>query len=139
MKIIRPIKGDFIITNGFFGRTKFYKLHKAIDIRTRNKKYPSGIGNPIYNCFGGRATKFGFDVRGGNYIWIKLGDIEARYYHFTKLNHHPGWTFRPIGHVLGWSGSTGIWSTGPHLHLEFVKQGHKVDPEPYLYNYLETL
>jgi beta-lactamase regulating signal transducer with metallopeptidase domain len=36
------------------------------------------------------------------------------------------------GHVLGHVGSTGLSSTGPHLHYEVIQHGKNVDPEDYL-------
>jgi len=135
--LIRPIKGKFIITNGFYGKTKWYKIHKAIDIRTRCPEYPSGIGAPIYAVCSGIHIASGYGYYGGYYYRLAHpSGIEFTYRHLNQINWQPGWTKRNIGDIIGWSGNTGKWSTGPHLHLEVRKNGVLVDPEPYFYNYI---
>jgi len=140
IKICRPVKGDFIITNDYFGSSQWYKIHKAIDIRTKCAEFPNGIGRPILAVFTGSHIVSGSSVNGGIYYFLREADgLEARYYHLDKIRWQEGWTTRFIGDVIGWSGNTGKWTTGAHLHLEFWKKGVQLDPEPYFFNYIENL
>jgi len=138
LKITYPLESEFKITQDFFGSMpNWYKVHQAIDLKVKCPKYPNGIGNPVLSCFTGKYIKSGFDKQGGNYIWIRHNSgLEARYYHLDKINHKAGWSIRYIGNCIGWSGNTGEWTTAPHLHLAFIKNGVYLDPEPYFNNYL---
>lgn len=140
LQITRPVKGDFFITNGYFGSSQWYKIHKAIDVKTKCAEYPNGIGRPILSVFTGDYITHGFSTNGGNYIWIRHESrIEARYYHLAKVEQQAGWTTRFMGNLIGYSGNTGKWTTGAHLHLEFWKRGIQLDPEPYFFNYIKNL
>ena len=138
LNMVRPVKGIFYITQDFWGRTRWYLKHRAIDIRTRNKKYPNGIGRPILAIFTGQVIKYGYGPLRGNYMYLRhKSGIEARYFHMDRLDHNPGWTIRRRGNVIGYSGDKGQVD-GAHLHLEIWKKGQRVDPEPYFYNHIEV-
>lgn len=67
----------------------------------------------------------------GNFVSIKHDkSLDTRYGHMTTLKVRPGQTVKK-GDVLGICGTTG-WSTGPHLHLDVIKNGEKIDPQKFL-------
>jgi murein DD-endopeptidase MepM/ murein hydrolase activator NlpD len=68
----------------------------------------------------------------GNYIVIKHDDVyTTRYYHLEKFVVKSGDAVKQ-GQRIGLVGSTGIYSQGPHLHYEVIKNGMDVDPKEYL-------
>lgn len=109
---VHPISGD-----------KNY--HKGIDIAVAS-------GTEIKAGFDGVVTAAGYDAGGyGNYVVIQRtttgGDvIEAKYAHCSSLLVSAG-QFVSEGDVIATVGSTGN-STGPHLHLEVVKNGEYLNP-----------
>lgn len=67
----------------------------------------------------------------GKYIEITHSDtLKTRYAHCSQLLVKNGDTVKQ-GDVIALVGSTGN-STGPHLHLEVIENGQKVDPLNYL-------
>ena len=71
------------------------------------------------------------DTGYGNYIVINHGSgFVSLYAHLSKIMINEGDCIVK-GDTIGKSGNTGN-STGPHLHLEIIKNGLLVDPEKYL-------
>lgn len=99
--------------------------HKGIDIAVSS-------GTEIRAGFDGVVTDAGYDAGGyGNYVVIEMqkenGDvIEAKYAHCNSLLVTVGQSVSE-GDVIATVGSTGN-STGPHLHLEVVKNGEYLNP-----------
>ncbi|HNP89668.1 MAG TPA: M23 family metallopeptidase, partial [Candidatus Woesebacteria bacterium] len=52
---------------------------------------------------------------------------KSLYAHFSKIAVKEGQTVEKDT-VIGFIGSTG-WSTGPHLHLEIMENGQKINPK----------
>ncbi len=68
----------------------------------------------------------------GNYVVIRHDQgYRTRYFHLEKALVKNGDVVKE-GQVIGLVGSTGKYSTGPHLHYEVVKNGEEVDPKDYL-------
>ncbi|MFH0853909.1 MAG: peptidoglycan DD-metalloendopeptidase family protein [bacterium] len=105
--------------------TQYYHWgHHAIDVGGK-------IGTPIYSIekgqiiFSGWSTGYGYNI-----IVDHGGGQKSRYAHFSKLYVKKS-VFVGKGQQIGEMGSTG-WSTGPHLHLEIIINGIKVNPLKYV-------
>ncbi len=100
--------------------TQSKECHNALDIAM-----PSGT--EIHACMAGTAVVPGYHDSYGNYV--KVRDEEGNY---TLYAHMSGVAVTngqrvAAGDVIGYVGSTGN-STGPHLHLEYFKDGHILNP-----------
>ena len=97
-------------------------MHTGVDFAAQQ-------GTPILAAGNGRVVMAGYN--GGYGLFVKLEhtkDIGTGYGHMSRLGPgiKPGVTVRQ-GQVIGFVGSTGM-STGPHLHYEFYRSGHPVNP-----------
>jgi hypothetical protein len=97
-------------------------MHTGVD-------FGAPMGTPILAAGVGRVMMAGYN--GGYGIFVKLEhtrDIGTGYGHMSRLGPgiKPGVAVRQ-GQVIGFVGSTGM-STGPHLHYEFYRGGHPVNP-----------
>jgi murein DD-endopeptidase MepM/ murein hydrolase activator NlpD len=114
------------ITSGFGMRMHpilgFSAMHTGVD-------FGAPVGTPIFAAGAGKVVMAG---RNGGYgIFVKLqhtAQIGTGYGHMSRLGPgiRPGVMVRQ-GQVIGFVGSTGL-STGPHLHYEFYRNGHPVNP-----------
>ena len=67
----------------------------------------------------------------GHYLTINHGGgVKTRYAHCSAINAVVGQNVAP-GEVVAAVGSTGR-STGPHLHFEYILNGERVNPAPFL-------
>ena len=114
------------ITSGFGRRMHpilgFSAMHTGVD-------FAAPVGTPIFAAGAGKVVMAG--PNGGYGIFVKLqhtSQIGTGYGHMSRLGPgiRPGVTVRQ-GQVIGFVGSTGL-STGPHLHYEFYRGGHPVNP-----------
>ena len=114
------------ITSGFGMRMHpilgFSAMHTGVD-------FGAPVGTPIFAAGAGKVVMAG--PNGGYGIFVKLqhtADIGTGYGHMSRLGPgiKPG-VFVRQGQVIGFVGSTGL-STGPHLHYEFYRGGHPVNP-----------
>ncbi len=105
--------------------TQYYNWrHSAIDIGDKE-------GNPIYATAAGRVERAGWTSGYGYNIIINHGNgFKTLYAHLSALNVKHGDQIGQ-GDVIGAVGSTG-WSTGPHLHLQIILNGRKLNPLSYL-------
>jgi len=127
-EIIKPIKEQWIITANFKEQL-FYGEHNGIDIKTKCEKYPNGIGMPIYACADGIWKKSKYDKKAGNIVILKHKDgWESRYYHLSKSNFNKGWTKIKQGDCIGYSGNTGKYCKGAHLHFEIRHDNEPFNP-----------
>ena len=125
-----PVKGYYGITSRFGYRyhpiSGKYKYHNGTDISG------GGInGKPILAVNSGTVLVAGYNTGGyGYYVVIDHGGgITSLYAHAKSLNVSKGQRVSR-GDTIAYVGSTG-YSTGPHLHLEFTKNGKRVDPLDY--------
>ena len=88
-------------------------------------------GTPIAATAAGQVIAGGFNGGYGNYVDIKHADgVVSRYAHMSKILVRAGQMVQQ-GNSIGLVGSTGL-SSGPHLHVEIIKNGRPVDPQPLL-------
>ncbi|MCK5211846.1 M23 family metallopeptidase [Candidatus Parcubacteria bacterium] len=133
-RIRKPIKDIWYITVYHNQLAKWYKggRHKGIDLRTRTKKHPNGIGTPIYAVADGIWERVRYDYKMGNTVILRHGDHQSVYGHLSKTNYVEGYTGVKAGDCIGYSGDTGVICFGPHLHFEIRKNGISLDPEKFI-------
>lgn len=99
-----------------------YSFHYGIDLKARQ-------GTPIGAWFSGTVAQTGNSKGSGLYVWIDHGNgVKTFYCHLSRVDVKEGQKVKQGG-VIGLSGATGIYVTGPHLHLGFYIDGTAVDPE----------
>lgn len=95
-------------------------LHTGVDL-------PQPYGTEINATMGGTVTTASNDPDGyGLYIIIEKGSSKTLYAHCSRLLVSAGQTVKK-GDVIALVGSTGS-STGNHLHLEYFKDGERLNP-----------
>jgi murein DD-endopeptidase MepM/ murein hydrolase activator NlpD len=105
----------------FTGRLSF---HPGIDFASKE-------GTPIHATAAGVVTWAGPRSGYGNMVQINHGNgLSTRYGHCETLLVKPGDIVK-VGQEIALMGSTGR-STGPHVHYEVLKNGHQVNPLPYI-------
>jgi murein DD-endopeptidase MepM/ murein hydrolase activator NlpD len=114
------------VTSGFGMREHpilgYSAMHTGVD-------FGAPMGTPILAAGNGKVMMAGFN--GGYGLYVKLqhtADIGTGYGHMSRLGPgiKPGVSVRQ-GQVIGFVGATGM-ATGPHLHYEFYRAGHPVNP-----------
>jgi len=124
---IWPVKGHITSKFGprispFTGKKAF---HSGLDIgspRGREIKAPAS----------GKVVVSAYDTRMGNFIRINHGyGIETTYGHLSKMLVKYGKKVKR-GDVIGLVGSTGKFSTGPHLHYQVAVNDKVVNPVQYI-------
>jgi hypothetical protein len=116
----KPFAGNYPMSSPYGYRILQGKrhFHTGID-------YAIPENTPLYCVDGGVVTFAGVDQFGGKYVDIKAGSDGGitRLLHLNRIDVRYGDRVL-TGQRVGLSGNTG-WSTGPHLHLEFVSA---IDP-----------
>ncbi len=114
------------VTSGFGMREHpilgYSAMHTGVD-------FGAPMGTPILAAGNGKVMMAGFN--GGYGLYVKLqhtADIGTGYGHMSRLGPgiKPSVSVRQ-GQVIGFVGATGM-ATGPHLHYEFYRGGHPVNP-----------
>ncbi|GJL51564.1 MAG: peptidase M24 [Nitrospirales bacterium] len=124
---IWPVKG--VITSKFGPRVSPFTgkkaLHAGIDIG-------SPRGTEVRAPSAGKVVVAAYDARMGKFIRIDHGfGIETTYGHLSKMNVKYGQKVNR-GMLIGLVGSTGKFSTGPHLHYQVAVNDRVVDPVQYI-------
>ena len=123
----RPVKTGYISSEFGFRRDPFngnMRMHKGLD-------FAGPIGTDIYAVAGGVVSFVGEKPGYGNVVEVDHGDgLVSRYAHLNATFAKQGTVIKK-GELVAWLGNTGR-STGPHLHLEVLKQGEQVNPRDYL-------
>ena len=124
-----PVKGSYISSaygyrnDPFSGRKSF---HKGVDI-------PGKIGAPVHALGAGVVVTAKMKSGFGYTVEIDHGNgYTTRYAHTSKILVDVGDRISK-GMVIAEVGSTGR-STGPHLHLELLKDGKQINPRKRLYS-----
>ncbi len=105
--------------------TQYYTWkHHGLDIANK-------VGTPLYAVDDGVVEYAGWGTGYGNQVLINHGDgRKTRYAHASKLFVKKGDAVKK-GETIAAMGSTG-WSTGPHIHFEYIVNGVKYNPLNYL-------
>ncbi len=119
-----PLKKKLVITSPFGYRihpiAKCRALHGGTDLLAPKD-------TPIYSLESGQIIYTGYQFDYGKYVKITHNQTyETRYAHMNDIVVNEG-DFVNKGDLIGYVGSTGM-STGPHLHLEILKDQEKIDP-----------
>ena len=124
---IWPVKGRVSSRFGprispFTGKKAF---HAGLDISAPR-------GEPVLAPAKGKVVTATYDWKMGNFIRInhRYG-VETIYGHLSKILVRYGQEVKR-GDVLGRVGSTGRYSTGPHLHYQVAVNDKVVDPRQYI-------
>jgi murein DD-endopeptidase MepM/ murein hydrolase activator NlpD len=124
-----PVAGSRIPVSSQFGKrhdpfTGRLARHTGLDI-------PAQHGTPILASGGGRVVFSGRRGAYGQAVVIDHGDgLATLYGHASRLLVKTGDVVLPQ-QKIALVGSTGR-STGPHLHFEVIRKGHRVEPREYL-------
>lgn len=91
-----------------------------------------GKGSDVIATADGIVVVQRYGDKPGNYVVIKHNEtLRTRYYHLETALVKEGDRVKK-GQVIGLVGSTGLYSTAPHLHYEVLRNDAAVDPKDYL-------
>ncbi len=125
---VLPVEGR--ITSGFGERmhpiSKDYRFHRGVDIA-------APMGTQVRAMGKGTVVFSGWRQGYGNTVIIDHGDGTLSRYAHNSENLVKAGDEVEAGTVIGHVGSTGR-STGPHLHVEVVRDGEPVDPIQFMTN-----
>lgn len=139
-----PVKGYHTITAGIDSGDSVHKgTHHGIDIAggsIKGKPILAAAAGRVYSCNNtcthnyGKSRSCGCGSGYGNYVAIDHGTLngvsyKTLYGHMTSTAVQNG-QYVQKGQVIGYVGTTG-WSTGPHLHFEFIVNGQYKDARKY--------
>ncbi len=105
-----------VVTSTFGPRThpvtgEVGKQHNGLDLGV-------GTGTPVLAVGPGTVASTFFEEGGGNVIFVDHDNgLRTAYLHLSSFNCRPGQRVNG-GEVIGFSGNTGKFTTGPHLHFE---------------------
>jgi len=123
----RPVRDGYISSyfgeraDPFDGEEEF---HKGLD-------FAGQMGDDVLAVAAGLVTWAGSREGYGNMVEINHGNgLVTRYAHDSKVFVAVGDTVQR-GQTVAALGTTGH-STGPHVHFEVLKDGHQVNPIPYV-------
>lgn len=103
------------------------KIHYGLDICSKE-------GEPIYAVMPGVVERSETSKSLGNFLILDHGNnVKTLYAHCKELNVCVGDNIKR-GQNIALMGNTGDYSTGTHLHVEFIINDKKYDPEPFFEN-----
>lgn len=101
-------------------------FHNGIDLA-------SYYGTPVYASKTGEVTRVVNSYLYGRYVIINHGDGYSTYYgHLSAFNNLYVGQIVNQGDTIGYVGSSGVYSTGPHLHFGVYYNGSTVNPADYI-------
>jgi len=106
-----------------------YRIHPITGVRDLHRGIDIGVptGTEILAGFDGIVTFASYNGGYGNVVIIQGNNgLEARYAHMDTIDVTVGQDV-DMGDVIGTVGSTGS-STGPHLHMEVLRNGQFLNP-----------
>jgi murein DD-endopeptidase MepM/ murein hydrolase activator NlpD len=117
---------DFTRISSNFNLRRMHPIHKKI-VAHRGVDYVAPLGTPVFASGDGRVIASSYNKANGNYIFIQHGGgIITKYLHLQKRKVKKGMRVTQR-QTIGTLGSTG-YSTGPHLHYEFLVNGSHKNP-----------
>lgn len=132
-----PIEISAIISNPVEKGVITSKFGKRCDPLSGKEKIHYGLdlcaeeGTPIFSVMSGVVEKAERSPSFGNLVIIDHGNgIKTLYAHCKELKVSVGERIKR-GQNIALMGNTGYYSTGTHLHVEFIINGKKYDPEPF--------
>src|SRR5699024_2520927 len=93
--------------------------HKGVD-------FAGPVGTPIPSQTSGRVVASAYGPERGNYVHIRSGLYDYKYYHFLRNLVSAGQDVKR-GQTIGVLGNTGL-STGPHVHFQVERGGVPINP-----------
>lgn len=118
---------DFTRISSNFNLRRRHPIHKKIKAH-RGVDYAAPRGTPVYAAGKGKVIASGYHRANGNYVFIQHGQqYVTKYLHLHKRTVQKGQSVKQR-QTIGSVGSTG-YSTGPHLHYEFLVNGVHRNPE----------
>ncbi len=115
----------FRISSGFNLRRK-HPIHKKIKAH-RGVDYAAPKGTPVYAAGAGKVVDSGYNKYNGNFVFIQHGQTyTTKYLHLENRKVRKGQAVKQR-QLIGSVGSTG-YSTGNHLHYEFLVNGVHRNP-----------
>ncbi|NIT99998.1 MAG: peptidoglycan DD-metalloendopeptidase family protein [Nitrosopumilaceae archaeon] len=133
-ELLPPVSTNYPITSGYtegvrdIPELKISRPHRAIDIGTP-------VGTPIKSPANGTVTfagntKWGLNVRISHDYYG--GTFETSYLHLSRIQTNIRLGVQVSrGQIIGY---TGVWGTGPHLHLRVRLNGYVYNPT-YFFSY----
>jgi len=87
------------------------------------------VGTPLYAPFDGTLETY-FGQQGGNWARIVRSNGDQ-----IEMAHLAGYELRAgqvkAGTIIASTGNTGAITTGPHLHIQIIRDGKRLDPDSY--------
>jgi murein DD-endopeptidase MepM/ murein hydrolase activator NlpD len=114
-----PVKG--ILTHPYSAKEK----HFAVDIAVAN-------GTAVKSVADGTIIFAGWTAETGYVILIEHTNNYLSVYKHNEIVYRAQGDLVQTGEVIAVAGSSGEFSTGPHLHFEMWYQGHPVDPTNFI-------
>ncbi len=117
---------DVFRISSHFNMRRKHPVHKRIKAH-RGVDYAAPRGTPVFAAGKGKVIASGYNRANGNYVFIQHGQrYVTKYLHLHKRYVKKGQTVAQRK-TIGTVGSTG-YSTGPHLHFEFLVNGVHRNP-----------
>ena len=117
---------DFTRISSNFNLRRMHPIHRKI-MAHRGVDYVAPLGTPVFASGDGKVIASSYNKANGNYIFIQHGGgITTKYLHLHKRKVKKGMRVAQR-QIIGTLGSTG-YSTGPHLHYEFIVNGTHKNP-----------
>ncbi len=115
---------SFDYTYGYDTTVKPGIFHPGLDLHT-------GENAPIFAVASGTVNKVSYSDVYGLYVILQVPGYQVLYGHLNETTVEEG---QPVncGQLIGQSGATGVYQTGPHLHFEVRQNGTPIDPLPIL-------
>ena len=118
--------------------TKVVLYGERMDQRVNKLRKHTGVdfelskGSAVVATADGIVIMQTYGDKPGNFVRIKHNETySTRYYHLETALVKKGDRVSK-GQVIGLVGSTGLYSTAPHLHYEVLKNDTPIDPKDFL-------
>jgi len=121
-----PVQFTRISSN--FNPRRLHPIHKRV-MPHRGIDYAAPAGTPVLAAGDGRVKTASRNNASGNFMVVQHGEqFQTKYLHLSKFARGIGAGKKVRqGQVIGYVGATG-WATAPHLHYEFLVNGHHQNP-----------